>query len=100
PELKLDHLLALARLIAQSTNQEISAERPILSATLPGGERVQVIFPPAAEEVCLSVRKPSVIGMDLDAYESIGGCGLIDSHGRPSTDICLTSLYERRDYVG
>src|ERR1700733_9962741 len=54
-DLKKDHLIALGRLIAQSTDQEISPEKPILSATLPGGERVQVLFPPAAQEVCFSI---------------------------------------------
>ena len=45
PEIDLDHLLGLGRLIAQSTNQTISEETPLLSATLPNGYRVQVVFP-------------------------------------------------------
>lgn len=100
PELKQDHLIALGRLIAQSTYQEISAEKPILSATLPGGERVQVVFPPAAQEVCFSIRKPSPLVMDLDTYAGSGAFGQVDTHGRPRTDVCLASLYERRDYPG
>jgi type IV secretion system protein VirB11 len=72
PELNGEHLLALGRLIAESTRQEISAEKPILSATLPAGERVQVVFPPAAQETCLSIRKPSVLRYDLNLYGSMG----------------------------
>ena len=46
PELNLQYLKSLGRLIAQSTEQEITEEKPLLSATLPNGYRVQVIFPP------------------------------------------------------
>jgi len=72
PELDQDHLLSIGRLIAQSTDQEISAEKPLLSATLPNGYRIQVIFPPAASTVCLSIRKPSSVHLDLDVYEKMG----------------------------
>jgi len=72
PELAREHLMALGRLIAESTHQEISAEKPILSATLPAGHRVQVIFPPAAQAICLSIRKPSSLSYDLAKYEAMG----------------------------
>jgi len=74
PEFTLDHLKSLARLIAQSTDQHISEEAPLLSATLPSGERVQIVFPPAAETgiVAYSFRKPSTLNLDLDQYEAYG----------------------------
>ncbi len=74
PELDLNHLKSLARLIAQSTNQEISEEKPLLSATLPGGYRVQVIFPPACEDdkVIMSIRKYDVLDLSMDEYEKLG----------------------------
>jgi type IV secretion system protein VirB11 len=72
PELEREHLMALGRLIAESTHQVISAEKPILSATLPAGHRVQVIFPPAAQAICLSIRKPSSLSYDLAKYEAMG----------------------------
>lgn len=74
PEFDLEHLKALGRLIAQSTEQRISEESPLLSATLPAGYRVQVIFPPACETgtVALSIRKQVVMNMDLDEYEKMG----------------------------
>ena len=37
PELDYEHLLGLGRLVAQSTDQMISEEKPLLSATLPNG---------------------------------------------------------------
>jgi type IV secretion system protein VirB11 len=70
----LNYLLTLGRLIAQSTNQVISSEQPLLSATLPNGYRVQVVFPPAIEQgsICFSIRKPSTLNFDLEGYEKMG----------------------------
>ncbi len=74
PEFNLNHLMSLGRLIAQSTEQTISEEKPLLSATLPAGYRVQVVFPPAAEtgNVAFSIRKQTVMSLDLEAYEALG----------------------------
>lgn len=74
PEFDLDHLKSLGRLIAQSTEQRISEENPLLSATLPAGYRVQVVFPPACENgiVALSIRKQTILNFDLDQYEALG----------------------------
>jgi type IV secretion system protein VirB11 len=74
PEFTLDHLRGLALLIAQSTSQSISEERPLLSATLPDGYRIQVVFPPACEgkNVAMSIRKQSTIQLTLDDYEKMG----------------------------
>jgi type IV secretion system protein VirB11 len=74
PEFDLNHLMSLGRLIAQSTEQVISEEKPLLSATLPAGYRVQVVFPPAAEVgiVAFSIRKQTVLNLDLEAYEALG----------------------------
>ena len=74
PEFTLEHLKALARLVAQSTEQRVSEETPLLSANLPGGYRVQIVYPPACETgtVCFSIRKQTIMNMDLDAYEAIG----------------------------
>lgn len=68
------YLKSLARLIAQSTDQKISEETPLLSATLPAGYRVQVVFPPACENhtVIMSIRKKSDLVWDLDDYEKMG----------------------------
>ncbi len=74
PELDLDHLKSLARLVAQSTEQKISEEAPLLSATLPEGYRIQVVFPPACEvgTVVISIRKQTILDLDLDKYEALG----------------------------
>lgn len=74
PMLTLEHLRSLAHLIAQSTSQQISEEKPLLSATLPGGYRVQVVFPPACADngIAFSIRKQASIVMSLDTYEQLG----------------------------
>jgi type IV secretion system protein VirB11 len=51
----------LAKLIANATRQRIDESAPLLSATLPGGERVQVVLPPATTAGCvaITIRRPS-----------------------------------------
>ena len=74
PEFDLEHLKSLGRLVAQSTEQKISEESPLLSATLPEGYRIQVVFPPACEvnTIAMSIRKQTILNLDLDQYEAIG----------------------------
>ncbi|MGL9681495.1 MAG: P-type DNA transfer ATPase VirB11 [Wolbachia sp.] len=70
----LNHLKSLSRLIAQATEQKLSEEAPLLSATLPNGYRIQIVFPPACEsdKVVMSIRKPSTMQLALDDYEKMG----------------------------
>ena len=51
----------LARLVANSTRQRIDETSPLLSASLPSGERVQIVLPPAttAATVAITIRRPS-----------------------------------------
>lgn len=74
PELDLEHLKGLAQLVAQSTEQRISEEAPLLSATLQNGFRIQIVIPPACEPgtVGISIRKPSSMKLTLDSYEEMG----------------------------
>ena len=74
PELTLDHLMNLGRLVAQSTEQLVSEEKPLLSATLPNGYRIQVVFPPACEigTVAMSIRKGMQLQLTLEDYKKMG----------------------------
>lgn len=74
PEIDIDHLLGLGRLVAQSTDQKISEEFPLLSATLPNGYRIQVVFPPAVEPnmAAFAIRKGSTMHLTLDKYAEMG----------------------------
>jgi type IV secretion system protein VirB11 len=51
----------LAKLIANSTQQRIDATAPLLSASLPSGERVQIVMPPATTAGCvaITIRRPA-----------------------------------------
>jgi type IV secretion system protein VirB11 len=74
PEFDIEHLKALARLVAQSTSQKVSEESPLLSASLPDGYRIQVVYPPACEvgTIAMSIRKQVIVDFDLDKYEALG----------------------------
>lgn len=74
PGYDTNHLKSLARLIAESTDQKISEELPLLSATLPAGYRIQIVFPPACENhtVIMSIRKKSSLSWTLEDYDKMG----------------------------
>nr|WP_245157849.1 P-type DNA transfer ATPase VirB11 [Brevundimonas sp. A19_0] len=68
-ELKPVVLARLAQQIAAYAHQGISREHPVLSATLPGGERVQIVGPPATRGgVVLAIRKHVSAGLSLKEY--------------------------------
>ena len=74
PDLNNAALMTLAKLIAGLTKQDINAEYPIVSSVLPGGERAQVVVPPAVEQgfISITVRKASGVTMDIDDFERAG----------------------------
>ena len=74
PTFDLEHLKSLGRLVAQATEQRLSEEEPLLSATLHSGYRIQIVFPPACEQgsVVISIRKPSSLKWSLEDYDKMG----------------------------
>lgn len=74
PELTFEKLMRLARAVASFSHQSIDETRPILSATLPGDERIQIVIPPATikDTVSMTIRKPSSIDFSLDDLEEKG----------------------------
>src|SRR6204780_1611346 len=61
PFADFDWCRRLAKLIANSTRQRIDESTPLLSASLPTGERAQIVLPPAttAGTVAITLRRPS-----------------------------------------
>jgi type IV secretion system protein VirB11 len=61
PFADFDWCRRLAKLIANSTRQRIDEATPLLSASLPSGERAQIVLPPAttAGTVAITLRRPS-----------------------------------------
>lgn len=71
PELSFEKLMRLARAVASFSNQSIDETRPVLSATLPGDERIQIVIPPATTRntISITIRKPSSVTFTLDDLE-------------------------------
>jgi len=66
--------LRLAKLVANSTRQRIDAESPLLSASLPSGERIQIVLPPATSQDCvaITIRRPSDQVWSIDELTQSG----------------------------
>ncbi|MHC1550886.1 P-type DNA transfer ATPase VirB11 [Phyllobacterium sp. K27] len=102
PELTFGKLMRLARAVASCSNQSINETWPILSATLPGDERIQIVIPPATASgtVSVTIRKPSSISLSLDDLDH---GGLFDDtvkaeRGVDVSDRKLLELYSNRAY--
>lgn len=61
PFADFDWCRRLAALIANVTRQRVDESAPLLSASLPSGERVQIVLPPATSLGCvaISIRRPA-----------------------------------------
>ena len=68
---EVDDLLLgrLAAQIARMAHQGINRENPLLAATLPTGERVQLIGPPASAHWVFALRRHQMMDLDLAAYD-------------------------------
>lgn len=64
----------VAKLVANSTKQRVDAESPLLSASLPSGERIQIVLPPATMPgtVALTIRRPADEAWTLDELTARG----------------------------
>jgi type IV secretion system protein VirB11 len=73
-DLDFDRLMSFAVAVATLTNQEISAQHPVLSALLPGDARIQIVVPPVVppRTVSVTIRRPSSREKSLDAYRDEG----------------------------
>ncbi|MFT3996590.1 MAG: P-type DNA transfer ATPase VirB11 [Asticcacaulis sp.] len=70
PEITDDLLSRLAAQIARISHQGINRENPLLAATLPTGERVQIIAPPATRRGwAIAIRRHLMVNRPLDAYD-------------------------------
>ncbi len=97
-----DWCQSLARLVANSTRQRVDSESPLLSAGLPGGERIQMVLPPAttAGTVAITIRRPVD---EIWTLEELEQRGLFRATRRPSdgpdeTETELLRRLEAKDY--
>lgn len=77
-----------AKLVANSTQQRIDANSPLLSASLPSGERVQIVMPPATTAGCvaIAIRRPANQVWSIDELGSRGIFRSTRQAGRGSDD--------------
>ena len=69
-----EHVKNLAVAVAAWNDDDFSDVKPILSATLPSGERVQFVRPPACLKgtISMTIRRPSFDVRSIDSYERDG----------------------------
>jgi type IV secretion system protein VirB11 len=101
---------ALAKLVANFTQQRISPSEPLLSATLPSGARIQVVLPPATEAgtVSITIRRPSCTLWTLDQLRDLQAFDDVRLSPKPSIETTaltpdereLAHLLQQRDMVG
>lgn len=73
-DMDMANLQGLAKSIAAFSRQDISERQPLLSAMLPGRERVQIVVPPAvpADQLSMTIRRPSHNNFPLESYTQSG----------------------------
>lgn len=88
PEITFVRLDRLAKAVAAYTAQAFRDERPILSATLPDGSRIQIVGPPAtaAGIISVTIRKPSSTTWSLADLASAGLFIATSDHHRLMAD--------------
>ncbi len=89
PFADFDWCRRLAKLVANSTRQRIDEESPLLSASLPGGERIQIVLPPATTAGCvaISIRRPSE---EVWSIDELSASGIFRSTRRASESLDTT----------
>src|SRR5215468_4720826 len=102
PFADFDWCRRLAKLIANVTRQRIDEAAPLLSASLPSGERVQIVLPPATTLGCvaISIRRPSPAVWSVEELCARGACeGVGAARAGPSAvDGELLRLHAARDW--
>lgn len=98
PDLQASTLQRLAQQIAAVSHQGVNREHPLLAATLPTGERVQVIVPPATRgPLAMAIRKHVVADLTLESYDRAGALRAVRrSHvdQGPPLDLELDAMLE------
>ena len=92
----------LAKLVANSTRQRIDEESPLLSASLPSGERIQMVLPPATSAGCvaITIRRPCD---ERWSIQDLSASGIFRATRRASealdeTETELLRLLEEQEY--
>jgi len=102
PFANFDWCRRLAKLVANSTRQRIDEESPLLSASLPSGERIQTVLPPATTQGCVAftIRRPS---NEVWSLQELTQRGLFRATRRATealdtTEVELVRLLQAQEY--
>lgn len=70
PEATYERIHHIAEAVARFSDNNISSTEPLLSARLPDGERIQIVFPPACTDgtISITIRKPSNARFTMQDY--------------------------------
>ena len=92
----LEYCQRLAKLIATYSGQKLDASHPILSSTLPSGERVQIAIPPVTliGRISITIRKPASANFTLQDYQQQGYFESVAPKAAQSDECELKQLYD------
>lgn len=82
--LSYDDCETFAAALADFNQDSLSVTKPVLSATLPTGERVQVIMPPVTAQgtISITIRKPSDVFISHDDFVAQGFYSKINTQNK------------------
>ncbi len=93
PDLGPTALSRLAAQVARANHQGVSRAHPLLSGLLPGGERIQIIAPPATRDhLAIAIRKHVPVDLDLADYDAAGAFASVRGAGDSDADQPLRDL--------
>ena len=100
PQLTPAWLATLATAAAAYTAQDVNAETPICSTVLPQGERCQIVLPPAAEHLSLTIRRPAAVDLSLEDMTAAGLFDAVEVRTSTGSDLerDLLSRYDAGDW--
>lgn len=92
-------LSRLAAQVARVNHQGVSRAHPLLSGLLPGGERIQIIAPPATRShLAVAIRKHVPVDLDLADYAALGAFAAVGA-AHDSIDRNLQDLLASGDVL-
>lgn len=101
PELTYQELHDIAYLTASATEQNINEEHPLLSASLPGGFRIQLVIPPACPQkhIVMSIRRPTLVELTLDDYSRLGAFNRVNGYNNEEALCYLKKALKERKTI-
>jgi type IV secretion system protein VirB11 len=104
PELTETVLNRLASQVAFANHQGVSRAHPLLTGRLPGGERIQIVTPPATRaHIAIAIRKPVTLDLSLDDYAAAGALAHVQHvapEGPSAVDRELQTRLDGGDMLG